>query len=44
KCSGWDGVIVSGKAEEPVYILIDNDNVEIKSAKHLWGKDAKTAL
>ena len=44
KCSGWDGVIVSGRAEEPVYILIDNDNVEIRSAKHIWGKDAKTTL
>ncbi|MFQ6095646.1 MAG: aldehyde ferredoxin oxidoreductase family protein [Candidatus Bathyarchaeia archaeon] len=44
KCSGWDGVIVSGKAEKPVYILIDNDNVEIRSARHLWGKDGKTTL
>ena len=44
KCSGWDGAIVSGRAEAPVYILIDNDNVAIKSAEHLWGKDAKTTL
>ncbi|MDH5441242.1 MAG: aldehyde ferredoxin oxidoreductase, partial [Candidatus Bathyarchaeota archaeon] len=36
--------IVSGRAEAPVYILIDNDNVAIKSAEHLWGKDAKTTL
>lgn len=44
KCAGWDGVIVSGKAEEPVYILIDNDGIEIKSAKNLWGKDGKETL
>ena len=44
KCSGWDGVIVAGRAEEPVYILINNDKVEIKSAKHVWGKDGKTTL
>ncbi len=44
KCSGWDGVVVSGSADEPVYILIDNDNLEIRSAKHLWGKDTKTTL
>ena len=44
KCAGWDGVIVSGKAEEPVYILIDDDRVEVRDAKHLWGKDAKTTL
>jgi aldehyde:ferredoxin oxidoreductase len=44
KCSGWDGVIVSGKAEKPVYILIDNEEVQIKSAKHVWQKDSKTTL
>jgi len=44
KCSGWDGIIVSGKAEQPIYILIDNGKVEIRSAKHLWGKDTKTTL
>ena len=44
KCSGWDGVIVTGKSKEPVYILIDNDKVEIRSAKHLWGKDGKETL
>lgn len=42
KCSGWDGIVVSGKAEEPAYIFIDNEKVEIRSAKHLWGKDTKT--
>jgi aldehyde:ferredoxin oxidoreductase len=44
KCSGWDGLIISGKASGPSYILVDNDEVEIRSAKHLWGKDAKTTL
>ena len=41
KCSGWDGVIISGKAEAPSYILIDNDHIEIRSAKHIWGKNTK---
>jgi len=44
KCSGWDGIVVSGKAEEPAYIFIDNERVEIRSARHLWGKDTKTTL
>ncbi len=44
KCAGWDGVIVSGKAEKPVYLLIDNEDVQIKSAKHVWQKDSKTTL
>ena len=44
KCSGWDGVIITGKADEPAYILIDNENVEIRSAQHVWGEDTKTTL
>jgi aldehyde:ferredoxin oxidoreductase len=44
KCAGWDGVIVSGRAEKPVYILIDNEDVQIKSARHVWQKDSKTTL
>ena len=44
KCAGWDGVIVSGKAESPVYLMIDNENAEIKDAKHLWGLEGKETL
>ncbi|ASJ00188.1 aldehyde ferredoxin oxidoreductase [Thermococcus gorgonarius] len=38
KFAGWDGIIVEGKAESPVYIYIKDDNVEIRDASHLWGK------
>ncbi len=38
KKTGFDALIISGKAEEPVYLNIDNDNIELCSAKHLWGK------
>ncbi|WP_297461820.1 aldehyde ferredoxin oxidoreductase [Thermococcus sp.] len=38
KFAGWDGIIVEGKAESPVYIYIKDDNVEIRDAGHLWGK------
>ncbi|WP_010477063.1 aldehyde ferredoxin oxidoreductase [Thermococcus zilligii] len=38
KFAGWDGIIVEGKAEKPVYIYIKDDNVEIRDAGHLWGK------
>jgi len=40
KCAGYDGVIVTGKAENPVYILVTDDQAEIKDAKHVWGKEA----
>ncbi|AIU70025.1 aldehyde:ferredoxin oxidoreductase [Thermococcus eurythermalis] len=38
KFAGWDGIIVEGKADNPVYIYIKDDNVEIRDASHLWGK------
>jgi aldehyde:ferredoxin oxidoreductase len=39
KFSGYDLLIIEGKSEEPVYISIRGSEVEIKDAKHLWGKD-----
>ncbi len=39
KRAGYDGLIVSGKADRPVYIWIDPlGKVEIREASHLWGK------
>jgi aldehyde:ferredoxin oxidoreductase len=38
KCAGYDGVIVSGKAENPVYILVTDDGGEIRDASDAWGK------
>lgn len=37
KYAGYDLVIFEGKAERPVYIVIDDDQVEIKPAEQLWG-------
>lgn len=39
KFAGYDGIIVEGQAEEPVYIYITNNTVEIKDATRLWGKE-----
>jgi aldehyde:ferredoxin oxidoreductase len=39
KFAGYDGLIVEGKSEKPVYLWIDDDRVEIRSAEHLWGKN-----
>lgn len=39
KYAGYDQIIITGKAKEPVYISIFNNEVEICSAKNLWGKD-----
>lgn len=37
KKAGYDGIIIKGRAENPVYLSIENKNVEIKDAGHLWG-------
>lgn len=39
KRSGFDGLIVEGQAEGPVYLWVHNKQVEIRSAAHLWGLD-----
>ena len=39
KFAGYDGLIMEGRAEKPVYLWIDDDRVEIRDAGHLWGKD-----
>jgi aldehyde:ferredoxin oxidoreductase len=37
KHAGYDAVVITCKAKEPSYLLIDNDDVEIKDASDLWG-------
>jgi aldehyde:ferredoxin oxidoreductase len=38
KKAGYDAVIIRGKSNKPVYIEIDEDDIQIKDASHLWGK------
>ncbi len=38
KHSGFDGVFVKGISEKPVYLYLNDGNVEIRDASHLWGK------
>ncbi|MCS7295389.1 MAG: aldehyde ferredoxin oxidoreductase, partial [Dehalococcoidia bacterium] len=40
KLAGWDGIMFFGKAEKPVYLLIENDKVELRDASDLWGQMA----
>jgi len=44
KCAGYDGLIITGKAANPSYIMIIEKEVSIKNAKHIWGKDGKQTL
>jgi len=37
KYAGYDGLVVHGKADKPVYLWIQEDGVQIKNAQHLMG-------
>jgi len=38
KYAGWDGVIIEGKADAPVWVNIVNDQVTFEDASSLWGQ------
>ena len=38
KFTGFDGLIITGKAKEPSYLWVTPKGAEIRSAKGLWGK------
>ncbi len=40
KKAGYDGVVVTGKADSPVYLWIHDDGAELRDAKPIWGQDA----
>ncbi len=35
--AGFDGLWITGRAEQPVYLWIANEQVEVRDAAHLWG-------
>ena len=40
KKAGYDFIIIKGRAENPAYITINDENAEIKDAEELWGKNS----
>lgn len=38
KFAGYDVIILEGRSEKPVYIMIEDEKVEIRDAAHVWGK------
>ncbi|HLA86496.1 MAG TPA: aldehyde ferredoxin oxidoreductase family protein [Anaerolineales bacterium] len=39
KRTGFDMFIFEGKSPEPVYVYVNEDQVEVRSAAHVWGKE-----
>ena len=40
KFAGFDGIVIKGKSERPVYLWIKDGAYELKDAAALWGRDA----
>jgi aldehyde:ferredoxin oxidoreductase len=38
KQAGFDGIVIQGKADRPVYLWVRDGECEIRSAGHIWGK------
>lgn len=38
KFAGYDVLVVEGASDKPVYVMIEDDKVEIRDAAHIWGK------
>jgi aldehyde:ferredoxin oxidoreductase len=43
KFAGYDGIIIEGAAEKPVYLYINDGMAELRDAGHLWGKTVHEA-
>ena len=39
KFAGYDGIVLHGKADHPVYLWVNDGKVEFKDARAFWGKD-----
>jgi aldehyde:ferredoxin oxidoreductase len=37
--TGLSGIIISGKAKKPIYLYVKDNDIQIKDAVHVWGKD-----
>lgn len=39
KFAGWDGIVVEGGSDNPVWLDIRDEDVQLRDARDLWGKD-----
>ena len=44
KFAGYDMIIFEGKAPAPVWLLIEDDRMELRSARALWGKGVRETV
>jgi len=39
KASGFDGAVISGASQKPVYLYLHDGQAELRDASHLWGME-----
>jgi aldehyde:ferredoxin oxidoreductase len=39
KMAGHEAIVITGRAPHPVYLAIRDDQVEVRDARHLWGRE-----
>jgi aldehyde:ferredoxin oxidoreductase len=44
RCAGYDGIIVTGESDKPVYLFLKDSDVELRNAGDVWGKDGKQTV
>src|SRR5688572_2972249 len=42
RAAGYDGIWITGRAEQPVYLWLNGSNLEVRSAADLWGQNTYT--
>src|SRR5208337_907236 len=43
KKAGYDAIVVSGRADNPEYLWMNDDHVELRDASHIWGTSTAEA-
>ena len=39
KKAGYDGLVIIGKSDNPVYLYINDEDISFRDATHVWGKN-----
>lgn len=39
KMAGYEAIVIRGRADAPVYLLVRDDQIEIRDARGLWGRE-----
>lgn len=43
KFAGYDQIVLEGRSREPVYVFVNDEEMEFRDAAHLWGRDVYEA-